>query len=217
VRAASAWRLRHRRSCCGRAQDCGRPPPIDRDGTHLESDRRLDEAGQRSPSHRGCRPRCGANRIGWRTRSRPAGARQRRSSRTFDELSGHGSVASPACGSRSQERKGCSAARGRRRVEPSPARLLSMVPGISPRLALELLGRFGSVAAVAAATSDELLEIRGVGPARAAALRRALLDTFLQGKCLSPAARSAFEIGLTGGICVAGSDRAEPRHLRGSP
>ena len=34
-------------------------------------------------------------------------------------------------------------------------------------------------------------------------------------KC--PVARSVFEIGITGGICVARSDRAVPRHLRGSP
>ena len=33
----------------------------------------------------------------------------------------------------------------------------------------------------------------------------------------SPAARSVFEIGITGGTRVACSDRAEPRHLRGSP
>ena len=32
-----------------------------------------------------------------------------------------------------------------------------------------------------------------------------------------PAARSVVESGITGGIRVAGSDRAEPRHLRGSP
>ena len=34
---------------------------------------------------------------------------------------------------------------------------------------------------------------------------------------LCPVARSVVETGFPGGICVAGSGRAEPRHLRGSP
>lgn len=68
--------------------------------------------------------------------------------------------------------------RGRRRVEPSPIGLLSAIPGISPSLAEALLERFGSIAELTAATPTELRSIRGIGPGRAAALQRALLDTY---------------------------------------
>jgi DNA excision repair protein ERCC-4 len=65
--------------------------------------------------------------------------------------------------------------RGRRRTDPSPVGVLTVVPGISPRLASALLERFGSIAALAVATRDELCEVDGIGPQRAAALKRALI------------------------------------------
>jgi hypothetical protein len=55
------------------------------------------------------------------------------------------------------------------------------------------------------------------------ALRRALSDECLsllvsrERETTCPAARSVVESGVTGGARVACSDRAEPRHLRGSP
>ena len=59
---------------------------------------------------------------------------------------------------------------------------------------------------------DDLVEaLRAVLPVKG----RHLVDSIRWGQC--PATRSAFEIGITGGTCVACSDRAEPRHLRGSP
>ena len=57
---------------------------------------------------------------------------------------------------------------------------------------------------------DDLVEaLRAVLPVEG----RHRLDSIRWGQC--PATRSAFEIGITGGTCVACSDRAEPRHLRG--
>ena len=52
--------------------------------------------------------------------------------------------------------------------------LLRTVPGVTPIAARELLERFGSVKELAAASDDQLLEVRGVGPGTLAALRRAL-------------------------------------------
>jgi DNA excision repair protein ERCC-4 len=52
--------------------------------------------------------------------------------------------------------------------------VLVAVPHISVGVARALLERFGSVAGVAAAPTEELLDVRGVGRARVAELRRAL-------------------------------------------
>ena len=95
--------------------------------------------------------------------------------------------------------------------------LLAEIPGIGPETARLLLERFGDVRGVADASEQLLTSVRGVGPGRAAALRTVLVasGTSPEEKC--PVVRSVVESGLTGGVCVAGSGRAEPRHLRGSP
>jgi ERCC4-type nuclease len=55
-----------------------------------------------------------------------------------------------------------------------PEAMLAAVPGISVVCARALLDRFGSVSAVVAAEESELLQVPGIGPKRAAALRRAV-------------------------------------------
>ena len=55
-----------------------------------------------------------------------------------------------------------------------PEAMLAAVPGISTVTARALLERFGSLAGVAAATDDVLLEVPGVGKERARALAEAL-------------------------------------------
>jgi ERCC4-type nuclease len=69
--------------------------------------------------------------------------------------------------------------RGRRvHAKPSGSRageeMLAAVPGISNVTARSLLERFGSVAAVLAASEESLLSIAGVGPKRASALHETL-------------------------------------------
>ena len=63
---------------------------------------------------------------------------------------------------------------GRRPIVVSPIGLLSAIPGISIESAKELLGEFGSIAAIAAASEPDLQSIRGIGPERAQALIKAL-------------------------------------------
>jgi ERCC4-type nuclease len=63
---------------------------------------------------------------------------------------------------------------GRRTSVVSPVGLLATVPGLSPTIARRLLDRFGTVAAVAAASPSELEQVAGVGPGRAASLHRLL-------------------------------------------
>jgi len=64
------------------------------------------------------------------------------------------------------------------RLKPSPTlvreAMLAAVPGISVAGARVLLDRFGSVAAVVAADEYELLQVPGIGPRRASALRKAV-------------------------------------------
>jgi ERCC4-type nuclease len=55
-----------------------------------------------------------------------------------------------------------------------PAAFLALVPGITPPIAADLIRRFGSIAAIAAADESELLTIRGLGAARVAILKRIL-------------------------------------------
>jgi ERCC4-type nuclease len=57
-------------------------------------------------------------------------------------------------------------------VAPSqvPEAMLSAVPGISAQTARALLRRFGSLAAIAMATDEQLRSVRGMGPTRAAAI-----------------------------------------------
>jgi ERCC4-type nuclease len=61
--------------------------------------------------------------------------------------------------------------RVRGRPARRPADVLASVPGISPARAADLLDRYGSIAAVAAASDAELRSISGIGAARARALR----------------------------------------------
>ena len=63
---------------------------------------------------------------------------------------------------------------GRRSIVTSPVGLLAAIPGISKECATALLGRFGSVAAIASASETDLRSIPGVGPERAHSLIRAL-------------------------------------------
>ncbi len=77
------------------------------------------------------------------------------------------------------ERKGPSAPRGVPRVRRPTEDLvavaedvLSCLPGVSTVGARRLLAHFGSLAAVTAATEDELRAVRGIGPVRAALLAR---------------------------------------------
>lgn len=58
-----------------------------------------------------------------------------------------------------------------------PEAMLAAVPGISVIGARALLERFGSVARVVSARDAEWLEVRGIGPRRAAALRAAISDS----------------------------------------
>jgi ERCC4-type nuclease len=54
--------------------------------------------------------------------------------------------------------------------------MLAAVPGISGVTARALIAHFGSTRAVLAATPDEWLSVRGVGPKRAQALMQSLAD-----------------------------------------
>jgi ERCC4-type nuclease len=63
---------------------------------------------------------------------------------------------------------------GRRPVARSPVGLLAAIPGIGIDDAKALLARFGSVAAVAAATGSDLQSVPGIGPERARALTNVL-------------------------------------------
>lgn len=54
--------------------------------------------------------------------------------------------------------------------------LLTRLPGITAAVADRLLARFGSLAAIATATPDDLLEVAGVGPPTVSALRRVWHD-----------------------------------------
>jgi ERCC4-type nuclease len=65
----------------------------------------------------------------------------------------------------------------RRRTGPTPVRLLCEVPGISPRLAGELLERFGSIAAVAYASEQALTAVDGIGKTRASNIVSSLSGT----------------------------------------
>lgn len=64
--------------------------------------------------------------------------------------------------------------RGRRRMVVTPAGVLATVPGISPVTANRLLAHFGSIARIAVASDSELQDVVGIGPTRAAELRRLL-------------------------------------------
>jgi ERCC4-type nuclease len=55
-----------------------------------------------------------------------------------------------------------------------PAAFLSLVPGVSPSIAADLMSRFGSIGGVALASADDLLAVPGLGPARVATLKRVL-------------------------------------------
>ena len=63
---------------------------------------------------------------------------------------------------------------GRRRRAASPVRILATVPGISEQTAHELLARFGTIAAIDAASERELRLVRGVGSRRAAHIKAVL-------------------------------------------
>jgi ERCC4-type nuclease len=73
-----------------------------------------------------------------------------------------------------QEGAGPSGARGAGRVrrEPEAVDILGCLPGISTVNARRLLDHFGSLRAVTAAGERELLDVRGIGPVRAAELAR---------------------------------------------
>jgi ERCC4-type nuclease len=125
------------------------------------------------------------------------------------------------------------ARRPRRRAyvrSATPAALLASIKGISRPMAAALLETFGSIAAIAAASDEELRKIDGIGPVRAAAVTRILTERFSTGA--ESAELSAFSASAekvqpgralrlrdepTGGIHVAGSGRAEPLHLGGDP
>jgi ERCC4-type nuclease len=65
----------------------------------------------------------------------------------------------------------------RRRRAPSaasPEAFLATIPGVSPRIAIELIRRFGSVTGVGGASADELQDIAGIGASRAAAIKQVL-------------------------------------------
>jgi DNA excision repair protein ERCC-4 len=62
-----------------------------------------------------------------------------------------------------------------RRLQSRKLHFLQGLPGIGPSLARRLLERFGSPARAVAATAAEMAEVRGIGVAKAAAIR-ALLD-----------------------------------------
>jgi ERCC4-type nuclease len=54
-----------------------------------------------------------------------------------------------------------------------PQAMLAAVPGISTMIARTLLRRFGSVVSVLAASDEELMSVKGMGPQRIEALRDA--------------------------------------------
>jgi DNA excision repair protein ERCC-4 len=64
--------------------------------------------------------------------------------------------------------------RPRRASVRAPVAFLTLVPGVSPSIADELVRRFGSVGAVANASEHELLAVPGLGPVRVAALKSIL-------------------------------------------
>jgi ERCC4-type nuclease len=64
--------------------------------------------------------------------------------------------------------------RPRRQPVRTAASFLSLVPGVSPRVADELVRRFGSIGAIAGASDDELLAVPGLGPVRVAVLKSVL-------------------------------------------
>ena len=66
----------------------------------------------------------------------------------------------------------------RRRSRPTPVGILCEIPGISPRLAARLLETFGSVAAIARASEQDLRSLDGIGEARAQSLLMSLTGTF---------------------------------------
>jgi DNA excision repair protein ERCC-4 len=60
----------------------------------------------------------------------------------------------------------------------TPAGVLAAVPGVSPAIGARLVDRFGSVARVASASSEELRMVPGIGARRAAAIQRVLSGRF---------------------------------------
>jgi Fanconi anemia group M protein len=64
--------------------------------------------------------------------------------------------------------------RRRRPSVPTPAAFLAVIPGVTHAIASDLVERFGSVAAIAAAEESDLLAVRGLGPSRVATLKRVL-------------------------------------------
>jgi ERCC4-type nuclease len=65
----------------------------------------------------------------------------------------------------------------RRRRAPTvgtPIAFLATIPGVSPHIGAELLRRFGSVTGVGEASENELRTVAGIGPSRAAAIKRVL-------------------------------------------
>lgn len=65
----------------------------------------------------------------------------------------------------------------RRHARSAPVRILCEIPGISPRLASRLLETFGSVAAVACASEQDLMSLDGIGEVRARSLLTSLAGT----------------------------------------
>jgi len=61
-----------------------------------------------------------------------------------------------------------------RTVRDTVSTPLDEVPGVGPELRSRLLGRFGSVEGVRAASAGELASVEGVGEATAEAIDRAL-------------------------------------------
>lgn len=70
--------------------------------------------------------------------------------------------------------------------EDAPAVLLATIPGISSASAARLLARFGSLAAIASASYEELAAVPGIGERRAAAV----LAAFTGQDAPAPAGRS---------------------------
>jgi ERCC4-type nuclease len=58
----------------------------------------------------------------------------------------------------------------------TPLSLLSVVPGIGPQTAANLIDHFGSIRAIAGAAPSDLEQVDGVGPQRAAVLARILSE-----------------------------------------
>ena len=78
------------------------------------------------------------------------------------------------CGTRPGRDRPVYAQRLKAPRELVPEAMLAAVPGISVRAARALLDRFGSVSAVLRAGETEWLEVPGIGPRRATALRDAV-------------------------------------------